>query len=91
MALRFLKSKISFIVLLKLREMLLSYHHTTRSLTSSLSAVSLLSVIRPTTFVAIKLIIDVGYMDEQGVKEGTMHTPLRSPCVEGHCGSCVVA
>ena len=29
-------------------------------------------------------------MSEQGLQEGTEHTPMRSPCVEDHRGGCVV-
>jgi hypothetical protein len=29
-------------------------------------------------------------ISEQGVQEGTEHTPLRGPCVEDQCGECVV-
>ena len=28
---------------------------------------------------------------EKGVQEGAKHAPLRGPCVECHCGGCVVA
>ena len=51
----FLQSTIISLVLITLRERLLSWHHTARSLTSSLYAVSSLSVIRPTAVVIGKL------------------------------------
>ena len=75
---------------------MLFWHHPARSLTSSLLAVSSLSVIRPST-VVYKLNDGVGVVPghaivgEQGVQEGTEHAPLRGSSVENQRGRCVAA
>ena len=41
--------------------------------------------------IVCKLNDDVEVLGEQGVQDGTKHSPLRGPCVEGQHGGCVVA
>ena len=84
----FLLSTIISYVLIKLRESLLSWYHTVRSLISSLiGCVAFVGVIG-------KLNNDVGVMpgraviSEQGVQEGTEHAPLWGLCVEDQRGRC---
>ena len=75
------------LLLVTLRERLLSWHHAARSLTSSLyAALSRLAVRRTYRCCVIgKLNDGVGVMpgravmSEQGVQEGTEYAPLRGP------------
>jgi hypothetical protein len=54
-------------------------------------------MIRPTRCVVCKFNDAVGVMcgnavmGEQGVQEGTKHSPIKGPLIEGHRGECVVA
>ena len=62
-------------VLIRLRERLLPWHHTARSLTYHCCVIGKLND-------CVGVVPGRAVMSEQGVQEGTEHAPLRGPCVE---------
>ena len=73
---------------------MLSWHHTARSLTSSLCLI----VVGDQAFYrcvvdklndGVGVVLDYAVIGEQGLQEGTKYAPLRGPRVKEHRGRCV--